>query len=348
MTKEAKPKRSKKFIFPLIMGIVVVVGGIFGFNKWNYAQHHESTDDAQLTGNINPISPRVSGFVKELRVDDYQKVKKGDTMVILDDRDLKIKVEQAQAALDNAKAGLDVSQANVGASQSGFATATDAIQSAQVKLDQAQTDFDRTSALYNDKAVTKREYDNAKTTLDAAKTDLESQKSRYETVQKQYEASNSSTKVSASTIAQRQADLDYAKLQLSYAYILAPVSGTVSQKNVQPGQLVQIGQPLFSVVDSSIWVLANFKETQVGDIRIGQDVEVDVDAFSGKPLDGKVVDFSAATGAKFALLPPDNATGNYVKIVQRVPVKIIIAGGDKDVIKALRPGMSVSVSVKTR
>lgn len=335
-------------IFPIIMIVVVVVGGIFGFNKWNYAQHHESTDDAQLTGNINPISPRVSGFVKDLRVDDYQHVKKGDTMVILDDRDLKIKVDQAQAALDDAKAALGVSEANVSATQSGFATASDAIKAAQVRLDQAQTDFDRTSALYNDKATTKQDYDNAKTALDAAKTDLATQKTRYTTVQKQYDASNSSTKVSMSTIAQRQADLDYAKLQLSYAYILAPVSGTVSQKNVQPGQLVQIGQPLFSIVDSSIWIVANFKETQVEDIRIGQNVEVDVDAFSDKPLQGKVVDFSAATGAKFALLPPDNATGNFVKIVQRVPVKIIVTGGDPSVIKSLRPGMSVSVSVTTK
>ncbi len=345
---EAKPKRSRKIIFPIIMGVILVVGGIFGYNKWNYAQHHESTDDAQLTGNINPISPRVSGYIKDLRVDDYQQIKKGDTMVILDDRDLKIKVDQAQSALDNAKAAIAVTQANVGASQSGFETATDAIKAAQVRLDQAQTDFDRISSLYNDKAITKRDYDNAKSALDAAKTDLQSQKSKYTTVQKNYDASNESVKVAQSTVAQRQADLDYAKLQLSYCYILAPVSGTVSQKNVQPGQLVQIGQPLFSIVDTSIWIVANFKETQVGDIKIGQDVEVNVDAFGSKPLNGKVVDFSAATGAKFALLPPDNATGNFVKIVQRVPVKIVVTGGDKEVIKALRPGMSVSVDVKTK
>jgi membrane fusion protein (multidrug efflux system) len=330
------------------MGVILVVGGIFGYNKWNYARHHESTDDAQLTGNINPISPRVSGYIKDLRVDDYQQIKKGDTMVILDDRDLKIKVDQAQSALDNAKAAIAVTQANVGASQSGFETASDAIKAAQVRLDQAQTDFDRINSLYSDKAITKREYDNAKSALDAAKTDLQSQKSKYTTVQKNYEASNESVKVAQSTVAQRQADLDYAKLQLSYCYIIAPVSGTVSQKNVQPGQLVQIGQPLFSIVDTSIWIVANFKETQVGDIKIGQDVEVNVDAFEKKPLDGKVVEFSAATGAKFALLPPDNASGNFVKIVQRVPVKIVVVSGDKEVIKALRPGMSVSVDVKTK
>lgn len=334
-------------IFPIIMAVILVVGGIFGFNKWSYAQHHETTDDAQLEGNINPISPRVSGFVTQLRVDDYMKIKKGDTMVVLDDRDLKIKVDQAQSALDNAKAALSVSQANVSASQSGFATASDAIKSAQVRLDQAQTDFDRTNSLYNDKAVTKREYDNAKTALDAAKTDLESQKTRYTTVQKQYDAANEAIKVANATIAQRQADLDFAKLQLSYAYIIAPVNGTVSRKNVQPGQLVQIGQPLFSIVDSSVWVVANFKEIQMQDMKIGQDVEVVVDAFANKPLHGKVTDFSAATGAKFALLPPDNATGNFVKIVQRVPVKIMIVGGDKDVIKSLRPGLSVSVAVTT-
>jgi membrane fusion protein (multidrug efflux system) len=338
----------KKVIFPVILAIVVIGGGIFGYQKYNYAQHHESTDDAQLEGNINPISPRVSGFVVQLRVDDYMKVKKGDTLVVLDDRDLKIKVDQAQTAVDNAKAAYEVSQANVSASQSGFATATDAIKSAQVRLDQAQTDFDRINNLYQDKTVPKRDYDNAKSALDAAKTDLETQKSRYTTVQKQYDASNESLKVGSATIAQRQADVDFAKLQLSYAYIVAPVSGVVSRKNVQPGQLVQIGQPLFSIVDSSVWVVANFKETQLEDMKIGQNVEVNVDAFGDKTLEGKVTDFSAATGAKFSLLPPDNATGNFVKIVQRVPVKIMITGGDKETIKALRPGMSVKVAVTTK
>jgi membrane fusion protein, multidrug efflux system len=337
----------KKIIFPIILGIVFIVGGIFGYSKYNYAQHHESTDDAQLEGNINPISPRVSGFVTQLKVDDYMKVKKGDTLVVLDDRDLKIKVEQAQTALDNAKAGLDVSHADVSSSESNFASAQADIDNAKVRLNLAQTDFDRINSLYKDKSVTKREFDNAKSNLDAGKTGLESAKARYNTIQKQTGGMEVRLKVGQSTIAQRQADLDFAKLQLSYAYITAPVSGIVSKKNVQPGQLVQIGQPLFAIVDSSVWVVANFKETQLEDMHPGQDVEVIVDAFSDKPLHGKVTDFSAATGAKFSLLPPDNATGNYVKIVQRVPVKIIIDNGDKETIKNLRPGMSVKVNVKT-
>jgi len=343
-----KPKKSKKIIFPIILTIVLIGGGIFGYQKYNYAQHHESTDDAQLEGNINPISPRVSGFVVKLNVDDYQKVKKGDTLVVLDDRDLRIKVEQAQTALDNAQAGMGVSQDNIASAKTGFATANAAIESSKVRLNQAQTDFDRVNNLYKDKAITQREYDNAKSTLDAAKTDLESQQTRYATVQKQYDATNGLTKVASATIAQRQADLDFAKLQLAYTVITAPISGIVSKKNVQPGQLVQIGQPLFAIVDSSVWVVGNFKETQLEDMRIGQEAEVIVDAFSDKPLKGKVHDFSAATGAKFSLLPPDNATGNYVKVVQRVPVKIVIDGGDANTIKLLRPGMSVKVAVTTK
>jgi membrane fusion protein (multidrug efflux system) len=345
---EAKPKKSGKIIFPIILTVVLIVGGIFGYNKYNYAQHHESTDDAQLEGNINPVSPRASGYVTQLRVDDYRRVKKGDTLVVLDDRDLRIKVAQAQTAVESAKASLAVTNAEVASTQSGFATANSDIEAARVKLDQAQTDFDRINSLYTDKTITKKEYDNAKSALEAAKTDLTGKKTRYTTVQKQYEAKNEGTKVGLATIAQRQADLDFAKLQLAYSVVLAPVSGIVSRKNVQPGQLVQIGQPLFSIVDSNVWVVANFKETQLGDMHEGQEAEVVVDAFSGKTLHAKVADFSAATGAKFSLLPPDNATGNYVKIVQRVPVKLVIDGGDKDVIKSLRPGMSLKVDVKTK
>lgn len=338
----------KKIIFPVILSIVVIGGGIFGYLKWSYAQHHESTDDAQLEGNINPISPRASGYVVKLLVDDYMRVKKGDTMVVLDDRDLKVKVDQAQTALLNAKALLAASNADLGSSQSNFATANAAIQTAKEKLDLAQTNYDRINSLYNDKAATKREYDDAKSQLDVAKTALESEKTKYTSVQKQYDATHARLGVGEATVAQRQADLDFAKLQLSYTVVTAPVSGIVSKKNVQPGQLVAIGQPLFSIVDSSVWVVANFKETQVEDIREGEDVEVIIDAFGDKPLHGKVTNFSAATGAKFSLLPPDNATGNFVKIVQRVPVKIVVDGGDKDVIKALRPGMSVKVAVTTK
>jgi membrane fusion protein, multidrug efflux system len=338
----------KNIIFPIILGIVVIGGGIFGYNKYMYAQHHESTDDAQLEGNIVPIAPRVSGFVTQLRTDDYMKVKKGDTLVVLDDRDLRIKVAQAQTALDNAKALYDVSEADVSSSHSGIATAQSDIENAKVKLDLAQNDFNRINSLYQDKSATKKEYDNAKSALDAAKTNMESAKSRYATIEKQYEATGVRTKVGTATIAQRQADLDFAILQLSYCYIKAPLSGIVSKKNVQPGQLVQIGQPLFAIVDSSVWVVANFKETQLEDMHAGQKVEVIVDAFGDKKLEGKVADFSAATGAKFSLLPPDNATGNFVKIVQRVPVKIVIEGGDKEVIRSLRPGMSVKVAVTTK
>lgn len=341
---ETAPKKKKK-IAPIILGIILLVGGTYAIRTYLWNKHHESTDDAQIEGNISPVLPRISGYVTEIRFEDNQQVHKGDTLILLDDRDLKIKVLQAEAALENAKANVLVVKANNSSADAAVSTARSNVDLASTRLDKTQSDFNRYDALVKQHAVTPAQFDGVKADRDAALSQREVARKQLEAAQKQYSAALEQIKVAESVVVQRQADLDYAKLQLSYVVITAPMDGQVSRKNVQSGQYVQAGQALFSVVDeNAVWVVANFKETQLAKMQMGQPVEIHVDAFGDEMLKGEVASFSAATGARFALLPPDNATGNFVKVVQRVPVKIHISA-DKAAAAKLRPGLSVSVVV---
>jgi membrane fusion protein (multidrug efflux system) len=340
-------KKSKKKRAPLlILAVVLVSAAAFGINKYIYSLHYVDTDDAQVDADINPVLARVSGYVEDIRFEENQHVLKGDTLVKLDDRDLQIKVEQAKAALDNATANNAVAKANVGTAHANTATAYSNVEAAKVRVWKATQDFNRYENLLKDKAITQQQYDAAKAEKLSAEAQLEAANKQEASSSMQGQASGQQVSVAQSMIAQRQADLDYARLQLSYATITAPVSGLVSKKNIQTGQFINAGTPLFSIVsESGMYIVANFKETQLEKMKTGLPVEVKADAFPDQAIPGTVYSFSPATGARFSLLPPDNATGNFVKVVQRVPVKIKL-NADKETIEKLRAGMSVSVSVK--
>ncbi|HTL83162.1 MAG TPA: HlyD family secretion protein [Bacteroidia bacterium] len=339
----AAPKKRKKA--PFILAGLLLIGGIYATRTYIWNKHHETTEDAQLEGNISPVLPRISGYVNEIRFEDNQFVHKGDTLIVLDDRDLQIKVLQAEAALKNAEATVEVVKSGTGTASATVATAKSSVDLANVALSSANTDYARYDALLKEHAVTQAQFDAVKTVRDGAMSQVDVAKKQYDAAVKTLDAATEQIAVANSVVDQRKADLDYAKLQLSYAVITATMDGQVSKKNVQPGQYVSAGQALFSIVDeTSMWVVANFKETQLADMNVGQSVEVKVDAYGDDPISGEVASFSGATGARFALLPPDNSTGNFVKVVQRVPVKILIKA-DKSVIQKLRPGMSVSVVV---
>ena len=339
--------KKKRKIAPFVLGALLLGGGGYALRTYMWNQHHETTDDAQVEGNISPVLPRISGYVNDIRFEDNQRVHKGDTLIVLDDRDLRIKVTQAEAALENAQASVEVMRSGISTAAASVQTAKANVDLANVALAKANEDYTRYNALLAQRAVTQAQFDAIKSTRDAASSQVDVAKKQYDAAQKTMDAAGEQVKVAQSVVAQRQADLDYAKLQLSYAVITSPVDGEVSKKNVQPGQFVQAGQALFSVVDeTSVWIVANFKETQLEKMVPGQSVDVKVDAFGDTPIKGELASFSGATGARFALLPPDNATGNFVKVVQRVPVKIKISA-DKNTIDRLRPGMSVSVVVNT-
>ena len=357
--KEETPK--KKFNFTTyILGVIGIVLIVFITKKVIYSMHNEDTDNSQIQCYINPIVPKVAGFVEEIRIDDNVYVHKGDTLVRIDDRDLKLQVKKAEVALANAEANVELARssesstnANVNVANKDISPAQSAIDAAQVRLWQAQQDYDRFKRLLDLGSGTQQQFDNAKAAKDLAEKQLEQTQKSVAAYQARLAASSSNVAVSINNIKvaqiqveQRQEELDLAKLNLSYATIVAPCDGYVSKKNVQPGQLVAVGQNLFAIVDESeIWVIANFKETQIEKMKVGQKVKIEVDAYPGKDFEGTIQSLQAATGSMFALLPPDNATGNFVKVVQRVPVKIVI---DKNQNKdfPLRAGMNVKAIVK--
>ena len=343
--KKEKSKKSKLKIFPIILGLVLIVAAVFGINEYTYFKHHVDTDDAQIDGDINPIIARVGGYVDSIYFEENTFVKKGQLLLTLDDHDLKIKLRQAESAIKSAESNVDVSRSNVIASESSLAVVQANIDAAKAKAEQAERNYTRYANLIKDNSITQQQFDAVKAERDAADAQLRAAQSQYARAAREVSSVKTQVNAVATNIESRQADADYDRLQLSYTKIYAPVSGIVSKKSVQNGQLVQPGQSLFAIVDrSEIYVTANFKETQLEKLKEGQPVTIKVDAFPNTKVIGEVENFSGATGAKFSLLPPDNASGNYVKVVQRVPVRIKIKS-DESIINRLRPGMSVQVSV---
>jgi membrane fusion protein (multidrug efflux system) len=344
---QKKPR--KKLVFPIILGLVLVGALLFTVKEYLYFQSHETTDDAQIDADISPVVARVGGYVKEIRFRDNQFVHAGDTLVVLDDRDYQVKLQQATAALSSVRQNVDVSEYLVSEAKTAIATAQANITAAKVNVWKTTEDFQRYENLYNDHAITKAQYDDARAAKESAEAALAVAQTQVPTQNKRVSTNERQVGATASNLASRQADVDYAKLQLSYTVITAPADGIVSKKNIQLGQLVQPSQTLFAIVnDKGVYITANFKETQMEHLRIGERVDVTADAYSDSTFPGTIESFSGATGAKFSLLPPDNATGNFVKVVQRVPVRIRIDADTAFVGRSLRPGMSVSIVVHTK
>jgi membrane fusion protein (multidrug efflux system) len=346
-TETQEPKKKSKVI-PIILGIVLLGGIAFGIKEYIYFSKHEDTDDAQIDADISPVVARVGGYVDSILFEENTHVNKGQLLVKIDDRDLKVKLEQAQAGQKGASAGIGVGQSQISNASANAASARAQVTSAAAQLEKIKKDYARYANLVKDGSVTQQQFDQAKADLEVAQATLRAAKDQYKATVEQVGASRNQLTVTNTGVTQRQADVDYAALQLGYAKVAAPASGLAAKKNVQVGQLVQAGQTLFAIVnDNSLFVTANFKETQLNSIKNGQSVNIEVDAYPDLDLKGTVYNFSPATGAKFSLLPPDNATGNFVKVVQRVPVKIKI-NGSKEQLALLRPGMSVNVSVNIK
>lgn len=357
---EEAPKKGNNKRFIIVLIVLVLAGGTFGISKYIHGQHHEETDDAQIEANISPVIPRIGGYITEVRVKDNQRVKKGDTLLLLDNRDELIKVEEAKAALAGAQSGLTVSESAAAAAKEGIssqqtnvAIADAQIEAAKVTLWRANQDFDRYANLIKDHSITQQQYEQAEATKQSAERQLKilqaqrtAASTQTSTVSSQSRTTYNQVSVQKATIMQREADLENAKLALSYTAVIAATDGILNKTNVQVGQFVQAGQALFNLVlDEAPWVVANFKETQLTKMKIGQKVLVTVDAFPDHEFEAKLTSFSPATGARFALLPPDNASGNFVKVVQRLPVKIEFVDAKDERIQSLRPGMNVAVDV---
>lgn len=354
-----KKKTNKKFI--LIFTILIIVGGTYGIYKYVHSQSHETTDDAQIEKNMNPIIPRVTGYITKVYIKDNDFVKKGDTLFTIDNNDYLVKLADANAALlaaegsyAAAKADIASAAANVAVSDANVQSAGGNIETARIRLGRATNDFERYNNLYKNHSITKQQFEQSLAAKQEAESQLRilQQQQKASSYQKSVivaksNVSNKQTEVAAANVQRAQAMVDAAKLNLGYTVVTASVDGEVSKVGIQPGQLVQPGQSLFYIINSGeTWVIANFKETQVNKMVVGQKVTIKVDAYPDTKFEGTITSFSPATGARFSLLPPDNATGNFVKTIQRLPVKISLnANNDAEKVKLLRPGMNADVDV---
>lgn len=340
--------KSKKIISYVVTVIVVVAAFIAVYGKFIHLGDVEFTDNAHVCQQIVPVNSRVQGYIKEIKFKEYEPVKKGDTLVVIDDADMRLNVARARADYQNALAGRAVADKSVGVASANVAVTEASVNEAKVVMDMAASDLGRYRALFEQDAATRQQYD-------AAKTDYEAKKARYEMLARQRTATSTVVGETRERVTQNEAGVELAKallemaeLNLSYCVITAPCDGYASRMEVLAGQLVQPGQTLLDVVDSGdIWITANYKETQLRHIAPGYDVVINVDAVPGITFKGKVKSISKATGAALSLIPQDNSTGNFVKVRQRVPVRIEFSGDNApEDMDRLRAGMNVECEVK--
>ncbi len=319
---QEKPSKKKKFMFIGIAIILLITGAVYYINSLRY----ETTDDAYVESDLIQISSRVSGQVEEIYIEDNMKIKEGDLVLKIDDKDYKVKFEQAQAMYEKALYSQKVAKAKLSAVNTEIAT--------------AKKDLDRYQNLYKAGAVSQQ-------TLDLAKTRYENTRAKLLSATEDV-LSESNDKVADANLKGLRAQKDQAGLYLDYTQLKAPNSGTVTNKNVDKGKYVQAGQPLFTLVGDKIWVEANFKENQVGKMKVGQDVIIKVDAYPNKKFKGKIDSIQRASGAKSSLFPPENAVGSFVKIVQRIPVKIVFTEEINPEKYTIVAGMSVEPKVRVK
>ncbi len=332
----------------IVLVAIFLVAAYFGYKKIHFVLTHETTDNAQIETQITPVLPRVAGYVKSIAVKDYDSVKTGQLVVELDDAELQtqllemeadfrqaeVDVINAKAALNNAIVSLRVNKGSIDLSQ--------------MRKQKAEDDLKRDQNLFRDQAITKKQLDDTKFNVETAGQQLENSKTDLSAAQSRIAVLQAGVLKATAGLDVKKAKIEQTKLKLTYTKIYAPQAGKIGKKNVSEGQYVQAGTPLFSIVnDTTYWVIANFKENQLKKLYPGKEVDIEIDAFPDQKIKGVIESLSDATGAKFSLLPPDNASGNFVKVTQRVPVKIQI----KDIQKyrnMLRAGLSVFVVAETK
>ena len=367
----------KSWIIPLIV-LIAAAGLLFGvaghLTGWQGSRSEQETDDAYLKADMTPLSTRISGTVRKVNVGDYQSVQAGQTLIELDDEDYQATLDQAQAALAASKAALEDNQAAKRIQDAQIEVATAGVVQAQAEINAAKAgiastspEFDRSlaelhrqQALFDTKAATHQQLEAATAQegqliglIDARKADLaraegalSASQSQLEAAKREREGLNTKDDVYKADIEAKKAAIIVAQVNLAYSRITAPADGTVGERHVLAGQLVAPGTQTIDLVQSGVWAQANFKETQLTNMRVGDTADVRIDTFPNRVFHGKVDRLSPASGSQFALLPPDNATGNFTKVVQRVPVKIVLFPG-QPYLERLRPGFSAVVIVHT-
>ncbi len=339
-----KQKRKRKLLVIGVVGLVVLVGVVIYYI--HFIAPYESTDDAFIDGYVTFVSPRVPGQVARLMVTDNQQVNEGEVLVELDPRDYETSLSKAKADLATANSQSNESQAQVKVSEAKVAQAQAAVTAAEAENQRAEDDLKRYESVES-RAVSKSAFDLAQAQARSAKANLEAARSQINAAVSEVALSEAAVETAEAAVQQAEAKVQQAELNLSYTKIIAPVAARVTARTVDAGNYVQPGQALLALVPTNVWVTANFKETQLTYMRPGDPVELHVDAYPNQKFKAKVDSLQAGTGARFSLLPPENAVGNYVKVVQRVPVKIVF---DETMPTNLdiAPGMSVEPKVKVK
>ncbi len=322
-TEETNETNPKKRGLMIVLGVIaLIIAGVYYVNSLRY----ESTDDAYVESDLIQIAARVSGQVEDIYIQDNQKIKEGDKIAKIDDTDYKVKLAQAQALYEKALYAQKVAKANLNAVNS--------------EISLAKKDLERYKNLYEAGAVSQQTLDSAQTRYDNTQAKLMSAEEEI--------LSSSNNKVADANLKALKAQRDQAQLYLQYTDVTSPNSGTVTNKNVDKGKYVQAGQPLFMLVSDNFWIEANFKENQVGKMKVGQEVEIKIDAYPHKKFKGKIDSIQKASGAKSSLFPPENAVGSFVKIVQRIPVKIVFTEEIDPEKYNIAAGMSVVPKVRVK
>lgn len=347
MSEQSTP-RKKSIVKRVILIAILLVAAYFGYKKIYFVFTHETTDNAQIETQITPVLPRVAGYVKTIAVKDYDSVKTGQLLVELDDAELQtqllemeadfrqaeVDVVNAKASLNNAVVSLSVNRGN--------------IELSQMRRKKAEEDLKRDQNLFNDQAITRKQLDDSKFSVETTTQQVENSKTELNAAQSRIAVLQAGIEKATATLDVKKAKIEQTKLKITYTKIYAPQAGKIGKKNVSEGQYVQAGTPLFSIVnDTTYWIIANFKENQLKKLYPGKEVDIEIDAFPDLKITGVIESLSEATGAKFSLLPPDNASGNFVKVTQRVPIKIQIKNINQ-YRHMLRAGLSVFVSAEVK
>jgi membrane fusion protein, multidrug efflux system len=345
-TKTNRTDRLISRITTIIASIVVVCLAIWGINTLLHQMRFEETNDAQVDEYINPVVAKVTGYIEEIRYEENQEVKKGDTLVIIDNSEYAAQQQEAEASLLNAKAQVGILESNVTTTAQSSKVYQSQIAAAKAKLTHQEQEYDRYKKLYDVESATKQQLERVEAALAVARSDYNTAVDAYQASLAKINDAKVQQSALEAEIKRRMAVVTKNDLNVSYTIITAPYNGKMGRRTIQPKQLVQGGQVLAYIVDweAGKWVVANFKETQIRHMTVGETAQIVVDAFPGKTLTGKIESLSGATGSRFSLLPPDNATGNFVKIAQRIPVRIRLNGTPEE-LKLLSAGMNVNVSI---
>lgn len=338
----------KKAIPNFFILIILVAGIAWVCGRFLRISSDEYTDNAQVKQHLTPVNTRVQGFIKKIYFEEYQKVKKGDTLVVIEDIEYRLKVAQAEADYHNALVGKNAMYTTINTTQNNILVTDAAIDEQRIRLENAETDYKRYQELVKEEAVTPQQFDRVR-------TDYAATKARYEQLIRQKQSTSLVKQEQTQRLEQNEAAiklaeaaLELAKLNLSYTVILATTDGVTGRKEIHEGELVQQGQTLVTLVDGTEkWVIANYKETQTTNMHIGQKVKISVDAIPGVRFEGRISSISDATGSAYSIIPQDNSAGNFVKVEQRIPIRIeFTSENKKEDLERLRAGMNVECTVE--